>query len=102
MLRAMAKKKKEIPYPLVSENGFSCRAPLTYVCVCCARWLRSCPTLCNPMDCGPSDSSVHGILQAGVLEWVALPSSKESSKPRDRTCFSCVICIGRWVLYHYP
>ena len=39
----MTKKEKEIPYPLVSENGFSCRAPLTYMCVCCAGWFQSCP-----------------------------------------------------------
>ena len=35
---------------------------------------QSCPTLCDPMDCSPPDSSVHGILQAGILEWVAMPS----------------------------
>ena len=79
--------KERTPYPLVSENGFSCRAPLTYICVCYAGWLRSFPTFCNPIDCRPSDSSVHGILQAGVLEWAALPSSRESSQPRDQTCF---------------
>ena len=40
-----------------------------------------CPTLCNPMDCSPPGSSVHGILQAWILEWVAYPSSRESSQP---------------------
>ena len=44
-----------------------------------------CPALCNPMDCSPSGSSVHGILQARILEWVAMPSSRGSSQPRDRT-----------------
>ena len=44
-----------------------------------------CPTLCKPMDCSPSGSSVHGILQARMLEWVAMPSSRGSSQPRDRT-----------------
>ena len=38
-----------------------------------------------PMDCGPPGSSVHGILQARILEWVAMPSSRGSSQPRDRT-----------------
>ena len=42
-------------------------------------------TLCNPMDCSPPDSSVHGILQARTLEWVAMPSSRGSSQPRDQT-----------------
>ena len=44
---------------------------------------QSCLTLCNPMDCGPPGSSVHGILQAGILEWVAIPFSRGSSQPRD-------------------
>ena len=45
---------------------------------------QSCPTLCNPLDCSPPGSSVHGILQARILEWVAIPSSKTSSWPKDR------------------
>ena len=55
----------------------------------CAQLLQLCPPLCDPMDCSPSGSSVHGILQASILEWVALPSSRGSSQPRDRTCISC-------------
>ena len=47
--------------------------------------LQSCPTLCNPIDCSPVGSSVHGIPQARIPEWVALPSSRGSSWPRDRT-----------------
>ena len=46
---------------------------------------RSCPTLCDPMDCSLPGSSVHGILQARMLEWVAMPSSSESSQLRDWT-----------------
>ena len=61
---------------------------------------QSCPTLCNPMDCGPPGSSVHGILQARIMEWVAMPSSRGSSWHRNRTCFSCVSCIGRQILSH--
>ena len=45
----------------------------------CAKFLQSCLTLCNPMDCSPAGSSVHGILQARILDWVALPSSRGSS-----------------------
>ena len=48
--------------------------------VVCAQ---SCPALCGPMDCSPPGSSVHGILQARILEWVALPSCRGSSQPRD-------------------
>ena len=46
---------------------------------------QSCPTLCDPMDCGPPGSSVRGILQARILEWVAMPSSRELSQTRDQT-----------------
>ena len=46
-------------------------------------------TLCEPMDCSLPGSSVHGILQAGILEWVTIPFSKGSSWPRDQTCASC-------------
>ena len=55
----------------------------------CAESLRSCLTLCDPMDCSLSGSSVHGILQAKVLEWVAMPSSRGSSRPRSQTHISC-------------
>ena len=45
----------------------------------CAQWLQSCPTLCNTMDCSPPGPSVHGILQARILQWVAVLSSRGSS-----------------------
>ena len=45
----------------------------------------ACPTLCDPMDCSPPDSSVHGILQARILEWVAISFSSGSSQSRDQT-----------------
>ena len=61
--------------------------------------LQSCPTLGDPMNCSPPGSSVHGILQARILEWVALPSSRGSPQPRDQTCVSYVSRIGRQVLY---
>ena len=46
---------------------------------------QSCPTLCDPMDCSLPGSSIHGIFQARVLEWVAIFFSRGSSQPRDRT-----------------
>ena len=58
-----------------------------------------CLTLCDPMDYSPPSSTILGILQAGILEWVAMPSSRGSSQPRDGTQVSCVSCIGRWFLY---
>ena len=59
-----------------------------------------CPTLGDSMDCSPPGSSVHGISQARILEWVAMPSSRGSSRPRELTCISCISCIGRQILYH--
>ena len=50
----------------------------------CAKLLQSCLTLCNPMDRSPPGCSVHRILQTRILKWVAMPSSRESSQPRDR------------------
>ena len=47
--------------------------------------LQSCMNLCNPMDHSPPGSSVHGILQARILEWVAIPFSRESFQPWDQT-----------------
>ena len=52
-------------------------------------------TLCNPVDCSLPDSSVHEILQARILEWVAISYSRRSSRPRDRTS---IFCISRRIL----
>ena len=49
----------------------------------------------------PLGSSVHGIFQARILEWVAISSSRISSQPRGETCVSCVSCFGRQILYHW-
>ena len=48
-------------------------------------WSRLVVTLCDPMDCRLPGSSIHGILQARVLEWVAISFSRDSSRPRDQT-----------------
>ena len=66
-----------------------------------ARELRSCLTLCDPMDCSPPGSSVHGVLQARTLEWVARPSSRGSSRPRDWTHISCISCTGSRGHYYW-
>ena len=55
-----------------------------------------CPTLCDPMDCSPPGCSFHGILQARILEWVAIPFFRGSSGPRDQTHVSYT---GRRILY---
>ena len=72
-----------------------------YIYIMPAQLLPSCPTLCNPMDCSPPNSSVYGILQVRILQWVAMPSSRGSSRPKDQTCVSRLSCIGRRILYHW-
>ena len=60
-----------------------------YFCCCCLvteLYL----TLCDPMDCGPLVSSVHGILQARILQWVAISFSRGSFQPSDQIQFSCI------------
>ena len=52
------------------------------------KWLQSCLTLCDPTDYSPPVSSVHGVLQIGRLEWVAMPPSRGSCRPRDQTHIS--------------
>ena len=63
------------------------------MCALCAM----CPTLYDPMDCCPPGSSVHGIFQARILEWVAIPFFRGSSQPRDQ---NCIPSITRQNLYH--
>ena len=59
---------------------------------------QSCPTLCDPVDCSLPGSSVHGILQERILEWVASSFSSGSSWPRDRTQVSRIAgrCFNLW------
>ena len=72
--------------------------PIFNVLCCCAQ---SWPTLCDRTGCRLPGSSVHGILQARILEWMVISSSRGSSQHRDQTHVSCVFCIGRWILYHW-
>ena len=66
------------------------------VCVCVCVYVQSCLTLCDLM--APPGSSVHGIFQARMLDWVAISSFRGSSLPRDQTCISCISCISRLIL----
>ena len=59
---------------------------------------QSCPTLCDPTNCSPSGSSIHGVLQARIVEWIAISFFRGSSQPRDQTHVSPT---GRWILYHW-
>ena len=71
---------------------------LITLCICVHAQSFSCVTLCNLIDCSPLDSAVHGLLQAKIVEWVAISSSRGSSWPRDQTHVSWT---GRQILYHW-
>ena len=71
-----------------------------YLQFCCYFVAQSCPTLCDPMDCNPSGSSVPGIFQARILEWVVISFSRGSSQPRNRTHISCI--PGRFFTTSHP
>ena len=71
------------------------------VCECVQSLSHACLTLFDSVDCSPPDSCVNGILQARILEWVAISFSRGFSWLTDQTHVSCVSCIGRWILYHW-
>ena len=68
---------------MVNITCFSQHGWMVGKMVFCVSVAQSCGTLCDPRDCNPPGSSVHGILQARMLEWVAISSSRGSSQPRD-------------------
>ena len=72
---------------------------LMSACVCPVTQL--CPTLGESLDYSLPGSSLHGISQARILEWVTIAFSRESFRPRDWTRVSCAFCIGRQILYHW-
>ena len=79
-----------------------CVCHLYHLSIVCAQLLSRDWLFCDPMDCSPPGSSVHGIFQARILEQVAISSFRGLSQPRDRSCVSCVFCIGVFYLsIHY-
>ena len=97
---------KDLFAPVIAGRGAADRQPSAisslwstdkYSCSCSVT--QSYLTLCDPMDCSPPGPSVHGI-QARILEWVAISSSRRSSRLRDWIQVSCGSCIGTQILYH--
>ena len=90
-------------------KGKNCKAAVSYIsclsriiiwALCACVPLQLYPTLCDPIGCSPPGSSVHGILQARILGYVAMPSSKGSSRPRNWMHISHIFGIARQVLHH--
>ena len=84
---------------LLPRHLFHSSVPIVTNTIAACVHAQSCPTLCNPLDGSPPGFSVPGILQARILEWVAIPSSRGSFQIIDRTRVSCISCIGRQILY---
>ena len=82
-----------------SDMGSDPRIQLVEDCMH-AKLLQLCLTLCDPIDCSQPGSSVHGILQARKLEWVAISYSMGVSRPRGWICVYYISCIGKQILYH--
>ena len=87
--------RKQAEMPVLKKKRYKIKGymfnlrPGTLACLR-AKSHKSCPTVRNPVDCSPPGSSVHGILQAGIVEWVAMSSSRGSSQPIGRTHVSCL------------
>ena len=84
--------RQERVYNTLPQRRWSRAAPYGALCSDA-----QCPSLCDPPDCPPPGSSVHGVLQARILEWVAISSSRGPSQPRDQTQVSLYF---RQILYH--
>ena len=88
-------------YPLLVSTILLCAVQAPFVL---AKWLQSCRTLFDPMNRSPPGSPVHGIHQARILQWVAVPFSRGSSQPSDPTLVSCI--AGRfftiWAIREAP
>ena len=97
------KKKSKTGWKFLQDLP-SCEKNTSHTEICAfmhAKSLQSYPTLCDSVDCSLPGSSVHRILQARILEWITMPSSRGSSRPKDGTHMSYISCIGRQVLYHW-
>ena len=75
-----------------------CVCVCVYVCVCSVT--RLCPTLCDPMGYSPPGSSIHGILQARILEWLPSSTPGHLPDPGNQIQASCNLCIGKQILYY--
>ena len=95
--------KTNLLWQLLSKSNFKTSEPLfSHSCIsnfCCYLLAQLCLTLCHPIEHSSPGSFVHVILQAIILEWVAVSSSRGSSWPRDWTHVSCVSCTDKLIVY---
>ena len=94
-------------FQILSGQNFLCQNLLDiFVCIYInihgANLLQLCSTLCNPMDCSPSSSSVHGIFQARLLEGVTMPLSRRSSHPQPKRSNPHLLSLLHWPVGSLP
>ena len=80
-------------FKVIVKLGNNQRQYYIFICLCA----QSCLILCDSTDSSQPGSSIHGIIPARILEWIAISSYRETSRPWDH---SCVPWIDRWILYH--
>ena len=85
-------------YNEIEESTEISHIPPSSMYACCCLVAKSCPALCNPIDCTLQGSSLHEIFQARILEWVTISFSRGSARPRDGTHASCT---RRQITYHW-
>ena len=88
------------PLPGFSSEASPLKSPSFALALTSTFLNKLCLTLCNPMDYSLPGSSVHGIFQTRILEWVTIPNSRGSSQLKDWTHVSCVSCNDRQILFH--
>ena len=91
--------KNSLPVSNFTKTACFCNQFYLYFACVHAKSLQLCETFCNSTDCSPLGSFAHGILQTGILEWVAMPSLGDLPDP-GMEATSHVSCTGRHVLYH--
>ena len=84
-------------YSILDQAGISLNS--LHACMY-TKLLQSCPAFCNPMDCSPPGFSVHGILQARILEWVAMPSPADLPNPGVKTVSLMSPALASRFFYH--
>ena len=98
-----SRKKSQVilPQNMNLWKPFGCLPFWERVVCMCAKLLQVCLSLCNPMDCSPPGSSLQGIIQARILEWVAISFPRESSQLKDQAHISLQLLHCRWMLYDW-
>ena len=91
------------PLKRLSSSSSSTREYISiFLSISAGSIAQSCPNLYSPIDCSLPGSSVHGVFQARILEWVTISYCRGSSRSKDRTCISCISCIDRWIFTTTP